>query len=500
MKSEIIKPMLFTLTGAIAACSSAEKTAQKEKPNVLFILVDDIGWTDVGCFGSSFYETPNLDKLANEGVKFTNAYASCPVCSPTRASIMTGKNTVNHGVTDWIPGRQDRYPKEDHRKFMALPFNLKMELDEITLAEAMKEAGYITHFAGKWHLGDTSHYPEQQGFDYNIGGTHRGGPYGGGGYFYPFGPPVEGDTGDFLTDKLTDYTIDFIEKYKDTTFFAYLSFYTLHNPIMAPDSLVEKYKKKADKLGYTDDERFTQDRKWIQNLPPPKWNDYKLRLVQDNPVYAAMVEIMDNNVGKLMNALKNMKIDKNTIIIFTGDNGGLSTSEGSNTCNLPLRGGKGWLYEGGIREPTIIKWPGQPANGSTSGALVNSYDYYPTILGMAGIPLKPEQHTDGMSLVPVLKGNKQKERMLVWHYPHYSNQGAGPGTAIRMGDYKLIDWFEKEQLELYNLKNDIGEQHNLADEMPDKCEEMFRMMDKWRKENNAKMMKPNRDYEPYQRK
>ncbi len=388
MANTIFYSLLAAGVLSSCACVGKENTG---KPNFLFILVDDMGWKDAGCFGSDFYETPNLDRLASQGMKFTNAYASCPVSSPTRASIMTGKYPVNHGITDWIPGRQSYRPKEDQFKFISasVDFKHQLALEERTIAEALKEAGYLAHFAGKWHLGKEKYYPEHQGFDTNVGGTHKGGPYGNNGYFYPFGAEgVPGEKGDFLTDRLTSVTRDFIRENKDTSFFAYLSFYTLHNPIMAPDSLVEKYKKKAERLGYTDEERFVTDEKWMGQWAKAEHGDFKLRVVQDDPVYAAMVEIMDNNIGLLMKTLEENELDKNTIVIFTSDNGGLSTAEGSNTSNLPLRGGKGWLYEGGIREPTIIKWPGVTGPGSVSEALVTSTDYYPTMLEMAGISMQ----------------------------------------------------------------------------------------------------------------
>ncbi len=503
MKNTSALKILLAVGTVVCSCKNAEKQKQtsepKEKPNFLFILVDDMGWADAGCFGSSFYETPNLDKLATQGMKFTNAYAACPVSSPTRASIMTGKYTPNHGITDWIPGRRKQFPKEDHFKFISasVEFNQHLALEEITLAEAFKEAGYKTFFAGKWHLGGEEYYPEHQGFDINMGGTHKGGPYGNNGYFYPFGVEgISGEEGDFLTDNLTEFTCDFIRKNKDTTFLAYLSFYTLHNPIMAPDSLVKKYTQKAKQLGYTDEQRFDRDREWIKQWSQAEHGDFKVRMVQDNPVYAAMVEIMDNSIGKLMNTLEENGLEDNTIVIFTADNGGLSTSEGSNTCNRPLRAGKGWLYEGGIREPTLIKWPGITQPGSVSKALVTSTDYYPTMLEMAGLDCKPNQHIDGESLVDALKGKKQSERAIFWHYPHYSNQGGGPGSAIRMGSYKLIDWLEKDELELYDLSDDIGETNNLAKEMPGKTKEMKKILDDWRKQVNAKFPKPNPDYKP----
>ena len=354
----LIAAVLFSL----ASCADN----RADKPNFVFILVDDMGWKDVGCYGSEFYENPNIDRLAKEGMRFTNAYASASVCSPTRASILTGKNPVNHGITEWIPGRQHYHPKEDHRKFMALPFTQQMKIKEYTIAEALQNNGYETFFAGKWHLGGEDYYPPLQGFKHNVGGCSAGGPYGNKEYFYPFGAPVNGKEGDFLTDNLTNQTLAFIKQNKDKPFLAYLSFYTLHNPLMAPDSLVEKYQEKADQSGYISEERFTRNKEWIDALPE---NNYKVRLVQDNPVYAAMVEIMDRNVGRIMEFLKESNIDDNKVISFTGDNGGLATSEGSNTCNLPLRAGKGWLYEGGIREPTIIKWPQKIQPGSVSDAL-----------------------------------------------------------------------------------------------------------------------------------
>ena len=455
----------------------------KKKTNFLFILVDDLGWTDLGCFGSSFYETPHLDQLRKESMKFTAAYAACPVCSPTRASIMAGKYPARMDTTDYFGAVQPenvgpRWLK--NRPLLPARYLPQLPLEEVTIAEALKEAGYQTFFAGKWHLGDTDQYwPKHQGFDVNKGGWSAGGPYGPGKYFVPYGNPrlEDGPKGEHLPDRLSDETVKFIQQNKDKPFLAYLSFYSVHTPLIARDDLEKKYEQKKDALGLED--------KWGQE--PPR----KVRLVQCHPVYAGMVEAMDAACGKVLNALKELGLDDDTVVIFMSDNGGLSTSEGHPTSNLPLRAGKGWLYEGGIREPVMVKWPGVVKPGSVCDTPVISTDFYPTMLEMAGLPPKPEQHVDGVSWVPLLKGRTLDPRPLFWHYPHYGNQGGTPGAAIREGDWKLIQFFEPgKDVELYNLKDDIGEKNNLAKQMPQKARELHRKLRQWQFEVDAKFPTP----------
>ena len=462
---------------AAPGCTSAQQNTasagkDNKRLNFVFFLIDDLGWTDVGCFGSDFYETPNINRLASEGMKFTDAYAACPVCSPTRASILTGKYPARLGITQWIGGPNT--PTE---------YLHYMPLEEEIISEALKEAGYATGFVGKWHLGSKDYYPEHQGFDVNIGGDYSGAPPT---YFYPYKRgnralemmPPGGEEGDYLTDRLTDESLKLLEANKDKPFLLYLSHYAVHTPIQAKEGLIEKYKAKASKLPATADEKFT-----------PVYGRYNTRMVQDNAAYAGMVHSVDESVGRIMKKLEDMGVAENTVVIFMSDNGGLSTvaREGP-TSNLPLRAGKGWLYEGGIREPMIIKWPGVAKKGSVCSEPVTSTDFYPTMLEMTGLALKPGQHVDGVSLVGLLKGTgRPRRKAIYWHYPHYHGSGNRPSGAVRAGDYKLIEWYEDKSIELYNLKNDISEKHDLAGEMPQKAAELQRMLHEWQKQVKAKM-------------
>lgn len=472
-----------TRTGGATATERSQT-----RPNILFILVDDLGWRDIGAFGSTFYETPNIDALTKKGVKFTNAYAACPVCSPTRASIMTGKYPARMHTTDWFGAPQPTTVGKHWTKnkpLLPAAYEENLALGETTLAEALKSNGYSTFFAGKWHLGETADYwPEKQGFDINKGGYEAGSPRGKG-YFAPYANPrlTDGPPGENLTNRLANETISFITEHKSGPgrahpFLAYLSFYSVHTPLQAPQDLVEKYTEKKKRLGLAD--------KWGQE------GKQKVRLNQCLPVYGAMVESMDKAVGKVLTALRENGIEKETIVIFMADNGGLSTAEGQPTSNLPLRAGKGWLYEGGIREPMVVYWPGVTKAGQVSDQVVTSTDFYPSILEMTGSPLLPSQHKDGMSLVPVLRGKKMQRGAVYWHYPHYGNQGGSPGSAVRDGDWKLVEWFEEgHDLELYNLASDIGEQKNLAESNPAKVRELHDKLISWRKAVDARLPTKN---------
>ncbi len=469
---------------AAGGCSSFIK---KQKPNILFILVDDLGWTDLGCFGSTFYETPHIDRLAATGMRFTDAYAACPVCSPTRASIMTGKYPARMNTTDWFGGPKPHTVANHwtrHKPLLPAPFEENMALEEVTIAETLKEAGYQTFFAGKWHLGMTdAFWPEHQGFDSNIGGWKKGSPSRPGLYFSPYGNPrlEDGPEGEHLPDRLADETIHFIDDHKDNPFLAYLSFYSVHTPLQSRDDLKVKYQQKRETIS-------PEEPIWGQE------GERKVRLVQEHAVYAGMVEAMDQAVGKVLDHIDNLGLTDNTIVVFMSDNGGLSTSEGHPTSNLPLRAGKGWLYEGGIREPMIIRAPGITAPGSTSPEPVTSTDFYPTILELAGLPQRPDQHIDGRSLVPLLQGGLNIDRdAIFWHYPHYGNQGGAPGAAIRNGDWKLIEFFEDNHLELYNLKDDIGEQNNMAEMHPEIVKELREKLHAWQKDVDARFPSPNPD-------
>ncbi|MFO8055904.1 MAG: sulfatase [bacterium] len=451
---------------AAALGASGGLKAKPRRPNFVFFLADDLGWMDAGCYGSGFYETPAIDRLAEEGMRFTDAYAASPVCSPTRASIMSGKYPARMNTTQYFGGhRQGELDTPDYVNHLPL--------DEFTLAEAMKAAGYSTFFLGKWHLGREPYFPGKQGFDVNIGGNHTGLPVGG--YFSPyFNPRLQGGPpGEYLTDRLTDEALSLMES-AARPFLLFLSHYAVHVPLQAEWEDMKKYWKKCflnPRLG-----RFGLEGK------------YPERVVQDHPVYAGMITALDKSLGRVMDKLAELGIKENTIVIFMSDNGGLSTAEGWPTSNVPLRAGKGWLYEGGIREPMIVKWPGVTRPGSVCSEPVMSTDFYPSMLEMAGLPLRPDQHVDGASLCPLLRGEEGLGRDSVyWHYPHYSNQGGKPSAAIRSGPYKLIEFYHDPRVELYNLDDDISEEHDLSEKIPAKAQELRSRLRRWQKEVDARM-------------
>jgi len=467
-----------------------------EKPNILFILIDDMGWRDLSCYGSTFYETPNIDKLSIEGMKFTDAYAACPVCSPTRASILSGKYPANVGVTDWIDHNKNYHPCRG--KLIDAPYIDHLPLNEKSLARALKESGYLTWHIGKWHLGNEPYYPDKHGFDVNIGGCYMGSPAKEG-YFSPWNIPTleNGPEGEYLTDRLTDEAIRLIEAHahEGHPFFLNMWYYSVHIPIQAKEDKIKKYQEKRFRLELKEGDEFQEG----DFFPAEHKKDLKIkrRLIQADPAYAAMIESLDENIGRLLDTLQKNGLDENTIVIFTSDNGGLSTAEGSPTCNSPLNEGKGWMYEGGVREPLLIKWPKVIKGGSECSAYVTSPDFYPTLLEAAKLDFIPEQHEDGMSFMPLLQGNVDFDRGAVyWHYPHYGNQGSTPGSSIRLGDFKLIEFFEDERVELYNLRDDIEEKKDLSEELPDMVKEMKRMLTQWRKKIEAKLPKINSDYAP----
>ncbi len=478
------------MPAVLAFCATLSLVTQQmvaaQRPNVVFILVDDLGYMDIGANNpNTFYETPNINRLASTGMRFTNAYAACPVCSPTRASILTGKYPVRTGITDYINPAGGNQPQgwKRNTRLLPAPYSDRLALEEVTLAEELKEAGYATFFAGKWHLGPEGFYPEDQGFEINKGGCEWGNPQGGNKYFSPYGNPrlPDGPPGEHLPHRLATETVRFIETHRDRPFLAYLSFYSVHTPLMAREDLTHKYLQKKERIKRTGPDFGTE-------------GERQVRLVQDHAVYAAMVEAMDLAVGKVLDALERLHLDDKTAVFFMSDNGGLSTSEGSPTSNLPLRAGKGWLYEGGIREPMLIRWPGVAKPGSVCDTPVTSTDFYPTILEIAGLPLRPHRHLDGVSLVPLLKGGTLQRGPLFWHYPHYGNQGGSPGGAIRDGDWKLIEWFESGRLELYNLREDIGEKNNLAAAKPDRVASLHEQLREWQKRLEAKLPVPNPAY------
>ncbi len=464
------------------------------RPNFVFILIDDMGWKDLSCYGSSFYETPNLDRLASEGTRFTDAYAACPVCSPTRASILTGKYPASVGVTNYIAQNRGNHPSKG--MLIDAPYIDHLPLTEKSLAGTLGEAGYNTWHVGKWHLGGRDYYPDRQGFDVNIAGCSWGAPLHG--YFSPWGIETlqDGPEGEYLTDRLTDEAIRLIRSSDGKPFFLNLWYYSVHTPIQAKEQHIRRYEEKARKIGLDQITAFEEG----ELFPCEHKKELRVirRLIQSDPVYAAMIHCLDENIGRLLEALEEAGVADNTVVIFTSDNGGLATAEGSPTCNTPLAEGKGWMYEGGTREPLIVRWPGVGRPGSLCSVPVTSPDFYPTLLDIAGLDPVPEQHTDGVSIVALLRGARDLEREAIyWHYPHYGNQGGTPGASIRMADHKLISFFEDHHVELYNLKEDLAEERNLAKEMPALTRDMEKRLSDWQDRAEAKIPQPNPDFTPW---
>jgi len=462
----------------------ADAQSPKEKMNILFFLVDDLGWTDLGYSGSSFYETPNIDALAKDGMIFTRAYAAAPNCSPTRASIMTGKYPLRTGITNYIGAPQP----EDWKKntlLLPAPYAEKLSLGEITIAEALKEGGYDTYFAGKWHLGTEGYWPENQGFDINKGGTDMGNSNTNG-YRSPYKNArlSNGPEGEYLPDRLVSETVSYLKGRKGQTkpFFAYHSFYLVHSPFIPKKELLVKYQEKKEKFQMKDEYSIDS---YVGNY----------RTNQSYPEYAAMIEALDQGIGAMVETLKNEGLYDNTVIIFFSDNGGLCTGK-SATSNLPLKGGKGWGYEGGIREPLIVRWPDITRAGSKNATPVSSIDFYPTLLDIAGLGLTINQPIDGQSLVPLLEGGTIKERNLFWHYPHYANSGSKPFSIVMKGDYKLIRNYEDNSYELYNIDKDIGETNNLIDTEAIKGKNMEKILTDFLNDAGALTPTVNSNYKP----
>jgi len=472
---EIKRATLFFLSLLLASFGGA---AENPRLNIVFILIDDMGWTDLGCYGSDYYETPNVDRLAQQGMKFTDAYAASCVCSPTRVSILTGKYPGRLHITHAIPIQGAERIKEPLPLFEAI-YRKNLPLEEVTIAEALKPGGYVSASMGKWHVcWEKEFYPKAQGFDLNVGGNNMGNP---GNYFYPYNGawrmtkkhPMtrwntlpNGKKGEYLTDRLTDEAIKFIDKNKARPFFLYLSHYAVHTPLQAPDKLIKKYKKK------------------------PVGKHHR------NPVYAAMVESVDHSLGRIMSKLEQLGIADETVVVFTSDNGG----HGRITSHLPLRGNKGNFYEGGIRVPLIVRWPGVVKPGSQCKVPVISTDFFPTILEIAGLPSRPECHLDGVNMVPLLKGERSIDRdALYWHYPNYIGAGhpggARPCSVVRKGDWKLIESLENNRLELFDLSKDLGETNDLAAVMPEKAGLLKNLLDDWRKEAGVQMPRINPDFQ-----
>lgn len=452
---------------AIAACLHG--SAAEPKLNVIVILADDLGARDLACYGSKYHRTPNLDRLAATGVLFTDGYAACPVCSPTRAALLTGRYPARINLTDWLPGRPDR----SDQKLLRPQFHAQLPLEETTIAEALKASGYATAHIGKWHLGGDGYGPVQQGFDVNIAGDHTGTPKS---YFAPFvdkqGLPMPGledaPAGAYLPDVLTSKAESFIADHRDRPFFLYMAHYSVHTPLKAKPEVIAKY---------------PADRKSGE---------------QNNPIYAAMVESLDDSVGRILAKLDEVSIADRTAVIFTSDNGGLCVIEGPNTpatINAPLREGKGYLYEGGIRAPFLVRWPGKTAAGLRCPTPVSTIDLLPTILEGCGVAIP--NGIDGVSLAPTLQETTPIGRdALYWHYPHYSNQGGKPGAAIRVGNNKLIEFYEDGRKELFELGPDGREGKNIFDEKPNLAQDLSSRLGAWREKVNASKMAPNPNYLP----
>ncbi|MBL8233937.1 MAG: sulfatase [Bryobacterales bacterium] len=448
-------------------CFAASALHGQTKPlNFVFILIDDYGWKDTGYNGSTYYETPNIDRLAREGMQFTNGYAAAPVCTPTRAAIMTGKYPGRLHMTCHIQGARHNKP---YSKLIAPTPEINMPHSELTIAEILKPKGYATASIGKWHLGSTGYHPAEHGFDVNIGGTYDGSPRS---FFYPGweGKPanLKGRDGEYLTDLLTNEATKFIRANRNQPFFLYLPHYAVHVPIEAKKELVAKFDAKA--------------RSGEQNYAE----------------YAAMIASVDESVGQILSTLRETGTEGNTVVFFTADNGGVSSLEWRKrpvTSNLPLRAGKGHLYEGGIRVPALVKWPGVTKAGSISHEPVSSIDYFPTIAEMAGVRWDGSHRVDGISLTRALRGGRLPERNLFWHFPHYSPQLGRPSGAIRRGPWKLIEHFETGTTELYNLGDDISESKDLSARQPERSAAMHAALKGWREEIRAQMPSENPHYD-----
>lgn len=469
-----IKKYIWALLVCVISlgCSSKKKPQKvTNMPNIVYINVDDLGWKDVGFMGSTYFETPNINKLSKEGMVFTQGYAAAANCAPSRACLMSGQNTPRHGVYTVSPSTRGH---SKTRKLIPIKNTNHLTNEMITMAEIFKMAGYTTGTFGKWHV---TKNPLNDGFDVNIGGNHRGNP-GKKGYDAPYNdlPNLElAPEGENLTDRLSTEAINFVKKNKDIPFFLYLPYYAVHTPLMGKAELIKKYESKGGSNG------------------------------QDNPVFAAMVENVDTNIGRLLSTIDKLNLSDNTIIIFTSDNGGIRAISSQD----PLRSGKGSYYEGGTRVPYIIKWPNTIKAGSTNTTPIVNLDFFPTFMDILGVKL-PEKILDGKNIYPLLKGNKIEDRPLFWHFPIYLqayNQSKDdgrdplfrtrPGSTVLYKKWKLHHYFEDNDLELYNLENDLGERNNLANSNPIKTQELLTLLNNWRHEVNAPIPSElNPEYDP----
>lgn len=481
---------LFAFLGAtLSACATPEAhtpqaSASAPPPNIVFILVDDLGVMDIGLEtpNEDFYETPRIDQLARSGLRFDQGYTASRVCSPARASIMLGTSTARHGITDWIGAQIGARIAEDKLgRIMPPDYVRALPAHETTMAEAFRDAGYKTFFAGKWHLGPEGSWPEDHGFDTNVGGWDVGSP--GRGFFAPWRNPnlQAHHDGESLTLRLGRETAAFIQSDKDKPFFAMLSFYAVHAPSQTSQERWAKYRDKAEALGHQG-ERFVED----YRLP--------VRIVRDNPIYAGMIETVDDAVGIVMDAIEAAGIADNTIICFTSDHGAVVSGDHDASSMLPLRGGKGMQWEGGLRVPLYVYVPNVTSPGSRTDVPMIGSDIFPTLLDLAGLPLLPEQHLDGVSLAPVMRGESIPERPLFWHYPHYGNQGGDPSSIIRRGDWKLIHYWEDHRRELYNVTEDPDETTDLAAQHAELVDKLGRELEAYLIRVGANLPRPYPGY------
>ncbi|MEF8851758.1 MAG: sulfatase [Haloarculaceae archaeon] len=477
------------------------------RPNVVCIVADDLGWRDLGCYGSPFYETPNLDALAREGTRFTDAYASAPVCSPTRASVVTGNYPARVGVTDWIDFWGETHPARG--ALVDAGYSDHLPGSETALPAALGDE-YRTCHVGKWHLGgaEQGSLPEDHGFDANVGGCEWGSPTGEGGYFRPWevptlderdGEAAEGEY-DYLPDRLGAEAAAFVEDAAGgaDSFFLHYAPYLVHTPLQAPAGAVDRYRRKREALGLDDVAEFEVG----DRFPAEHKRDARIkrRLVQSDPTYAAMVEALDRNVGRVLDALERAGVAEDTVVVFTSDNGGLATAEGSPTTNRPLSEGKGWMQEGGNRVPLLLRWPGVTDASDAPDLVetpVTSPDVYPTVLDAADVPTPDGQALDGESLRAAVDGDGFDRDAVFWHYPHYGNQGATPAAAVRSGRWKLVEFFETGHVELYDLDRDVREDHDVSDYRPEKADELLATLREWREDVGARLPEENPEYEPW---
>lgn len=457
-------PVYLLIVAYAIFADAGTVVANPKPPNIILILADDLGWTDLGCFGSDLYQSPHLDALARDGMRFTANYSACTVCSPTRAALLTGKYPARLHITDWIPGQAPENPK------LIVPDFIKhLPLEETTCAERLRDAGYATASIGKWHLGPAPYYPEHHGFDLNIAGTDQPQPRPG--YFAPYDIATidEGPKGEYITDRIGAEAVRFIRGHADRPFFLYLPHFAVHTPIQARKKLIDRYQARV-----------------------------QAGMRHTNAAYAAMIDSMDQTVGRIRETLTELNLANDTIIIFTSDNGGRIPT----TSNTPLRAGKGSCYEGGVRVPLIIYWPNVTPPGGQCETPVITMDLFPTMLEMAGLTVQDNSPIDGLSLVPLLRHNGElPERPLFWHYPHYQHyqqEGTTPYGAIRRGDYRLIEFYDDHRVELYNLRDDVGERNNLAGSSPEVVKSLRDELHAWLDAVDAQMPTVNEHFNPAQ--